>query len=315
MCAVFGLIDYNSALSTRAKEKILKVLSKECEARGTDATGFAFNGRNHLTVFKRPQPAHKVKLRLPENARAIMGHTRMSTQGSEKLNFNNHPFVGRTKDGSFALAHNGVLSNDELLRKSKNIPKPVIETDSYIAVQLLEQAGELSFESIRNMAEDVLGSFVFTILDDRDNVYFVRGNNPLCIYNFEYFGIYLYASTKEILDRAVRKLGLARLSKTEIPVSCGDILKIDSFGSITRSTFDSWGYLLGGFYDYDEERSFGGHQLQQLREFARCFGLDEHLVDELYLYGYTADEIEELLYEPEELANAINMIDYEELYC
>ena len=265
MCAVFGLIDYNSALSTRAKEKILKVLSKECEARGTDATGFAFNGGNHLTVFKRPQPAHKVKLRLPENARAIMGHTRMSTQGSEKLNFNNHPFVGRTKDGSFALAHNGVLSNDELLRKSKNIPKPVIETDSYIAVQLLEQAGELSFESIRNMAEDVLGSFVFTILDDRDNVYFVRGNNPLCIYNFEYFGIYLYASTKEILDRAVRKLGLARLSKTEIPVSCGDILKIDSFGSITRSTFDSWGYLLGGFYDYEEEYSLGGHQLQQLR--------------------------------------------------
>ena len=51
MCAVFGLIDYNSALSTRAKEKILKVLSKECEARGTDATGFAFNSGNHLTVF------------------------------------------------------------------------------------------------------------------------------------------------------------------------------------------------------------------------------------------------------------------------
>lgn len=315
MCAVFGLIDYNSALSTRAKEKILKVLSKECEARGTDATGFAFNSGNHITVFKRPQPAHKVKLRLPENTRVIMGHTRLSTQGSEKLNFNNHPFVGRTKEGSFALAHNGVLSNDDLLRKTKGIPKSLIETDSYIAVQLLEQAGELSFESIRNMDEDVLGSFVFTILDDRDNVYLVRGNNPLCIYNFDFLGIYLYASTKEILDRAVRKLGLARLSKTEIPVSCGDILKIDSFGSITRSTFDSWGYLLGGFYDYEEEHTFGGNQLQQLREFARCFGLDEHVVDELYLYGYTADEIEELLYEPEELANAINMIDYEELYC
>ena len=46
-----------------------------------------------------------------------------------------------------------------------------------------------------------------------------------------------------------------------------------------------------------------------------CLNSAEHLVDELYLYGYTADEIEELLYEPEELANAINMIDYEELYC
>lgn len=315
MCAVFGLIDYNSALSTRAKEKILKVLSKECEARGTDATGFAFNSGNHLTVFKRPQPAHKVKLRLPENARVIMGHTRLSTQGSEKLNFNNHPFVGRTKEGSFALAHNGVLSNDELLRKTKGIPKSLIETDSYIAVQLLEQAGELSLDSLRNMAEDVIGSFVFTVLDDKDNIYFVRGNNPLCIYNFEYLGIYLYASTREILDRAVRKLGLSRLSKTEIPVSYGDIVRIDSFGAITRSAFESWGYSLGSLCDYYDDYSLGGYQLQQLKEFARCFGIDEHWVEELYLCGYTTDEIEELLYEPEEMAAAINMLDYEELYC
>ena len=315
MCAIFGLIDYNSALSTRAKEKILKVLSKECEARGTDATGFAFNNGSHLTVYKRPQPAHKVKLRLPENVKVVMGHTRLSTQGSEKFNFNNHPFIGRTKEGSFALAHNGVLSNDELLRKTKGIPKSLIETDSYIAVQLLEQAGELNFDSLQNMAEDVIGSFVFTVLDDKDNIYFVRGNNPLCIYNFEYLGIYLYASTKEILDRAVRKLGLSRLSKTEIPVSYGDILKIDSFGSISRSTFDSWGYLLGGFYDCEEEYTFGGYQLQQLKEFARCFGIDERWVEDLYLCGYTADEIEELLYEPDEMAAAINMLDYEELYC
>ena len=84
MCAIFGLIDYEHRLTTRAKEKILKVLSKECEIRGTDATGFAFNHNGHISIFKRPLPARKMHLHLPDEVYAVMGHTRMATQGSEK---------------------------------------------------------------------------------------------------------------------------------------------------------------------------------------------------------------------------------------
>ena len=182
MCAIFGLIDYEHRLTTRAKEKILKVLSKECEIRGTDATGFAFNHNGHISIFKRPLPARKMHLHLPDEVYAIMGHTRMATQGSEKLNYNNHPFPGRAGNKNFALAHNGVLSNDKLLRKEKSLPESLVQTDSYIAVQLLESAGSLDFNSIREMSEELIGSFVFTILDDSDGMYFVRGNNPLCMF-------------------------------------------------------------------------------------------------------------------------------------
>ncbi|UQT46789.1 hypothetical protein M5E87_16235 [Flavonifractor plautii] len=37
------------------------------------------------------------------------------------------------------MAHNGVLHNDGYLRRSLSLPKTKIETDSYIAVQLIEQ--------------------------------------------------------------------------------------------------------------------------------------------------------------------------------
>lgn len=47
-----------------------------------------------------------------------MGHTRHTTQGNEKRNYNNHPFTGKCKNLKFAIAHNGVLFNDKELRKT-----------------------------------------------------------------------------------------------------------------------------------------------------------------------------------------------------
>ena len=65
--------------------------------------------------------------------------TRMATQGSELVNINNHPFPGMAGQTHFSLAHNGVLTNDKTLRKKYKLPATKVETDSYVAVQLLEQ--------------------------------------------------------------------------------------------------------------------------------------------------------------------------------
>ena len=53
-------------------------------------------------------------------------------------------------DASFAFAHNGVLYNDKELRAEKHLPKTKIETDSYVAVQLIEQHGKLNFGTLKN---------------------------------------------------------------------------------------------------------------------------------------------------------------------
>ena len=63
-------------------------------------------------------------------------------------------------------------------------PKTRIETDSYIGVQLIEQKGTLDFSSLRYMAEQVEGSFTFTVLDAEDSLYIVKGDNPFCLYYF-----------------------------------------------------------------------------------------------------------------------------------
>ena len=52
MCGLFALIDYKRCLSSRQKEKIIKVLSSECEIRGTDAAGIAYVENGEIKIYK-----------------------------------------------------------------------------------------------------------------------------------------------------------------------------------------------------------------------------------------------------------------------
>ena len=121
MCCLFGIYAYRGSLTAVQKRRLISSLATASEARGTDATGIAYNCDGHLAVYKRPWPAHLMRFRLPENVRCVMGHTRMTTQGDEKKHCNNHPVVG-TSGMPFALAHNGIIYNDKELRQERKLP-------------------------------------------------------------------------------------------------------------------------------------------------------------------------------------------------
>ena len=204
MCCLFGLYDYGGTLSAKQKNRMIAALAAASEVRGIDATGIAYCMNGHLSVYKRPLPAHWMRFRIPEQAAAVMGHTRMTTQGSEYRNYNNHPFSGKAGQ-PFALAHNSVLTNDGLLRRQEKLPVSKIETDSFIIVQLLEQAGSIGFQTLRAASERLAGSFTYTVLDGGGRLYIVRGNNPFCLYHWPEQGLYLYASTQAVLDTYTAK--------------------------------------------------------------------------------------------------------------
>ena len=42
MCCLYGMMDYKKKLTSCQKTHIISVLSAFCEARGTDATGIAY---------------------------------------------------------------------------------------------------------------------------------------------------------------------------------------------------------------------------------------------------------------------------------
>ncbi len=300
MCSVFGLIDYKQVLTTKEKNRVLNTLARECEVRGTDATGIAYHFGGRLRIFKRPLPAHKLRLRVPSGVSVIMGHTRMTTQGNEKFNQNNHPFAGSIGGKTFALTHNGILWNDKLLRQTEHLPQTSVETDSYIAVQLLEQHKALDFTSLQQMAEKVEGSFVFTVLDHEDSVWFVKGDNPLCL--FHYNGFALYASTQEILVKATKRLRLGKPESVQQPEE-GEILKIDNHGHqtsgsfIPRTTYPHW-WRYSPYYGYPWDVDADDSLHDELLAAAKSMGVSEDEVQALLDYGCDPDEIEELLYDP-----------------
>ena len=307
MCCLFGLIDYRHHLTGRKKSRIISILASACEIRGTDATGIAYNVGGTQRIYKRPVPAHCMHIRIPESARVMMGHTRMTTQGSAKRNYNNHPFPGSAGKDVFALAHNGVLHNDEILRREFRLPRTKIQTDSYIAVQLIEQKNALNFESLRHMAENVEGSFTFAVLDRKDRLYIVKGDNPLCLLHFPSLGMYLYASTEEILRRAMSRMGLGTQAACKIPLECGEILRIDRDGTLTRSTFDSsrlfarwqapfWDTPYRSPWAGTGRSSASGHYLEEIKSVAAAFGYAPEEIDRLAEAGFSPEELEEFLY-------------------
>lgn len=131
---------------------------------------------------------------------------------------------------------------------------------------------------------------MFTLLDIDNNMYFVRGDNPIAMYKFN--GFYVYASTHEILDSAMHKLGLDEFPYENIRIIGGDIMKISADGEIDKSFFeyydDLWDYYgARGFYSLrNTANKENTTRHNQVIDYARAMGFDENEVELLIDYGF-----------------------------
>lgn len=309
MCGLFGFIRYGNKI--KDLQDLTNSLAEQSAVRGTDATGISFCTASVLNIIKESKSAYRINFKHSDDIKSLIGHTRHSTQGSEKKNYNNHPFSGKCINAKFALAHNGVLSNDKSLRKTLNLPKTKIETDSYIAVQLIESQRKLDFKSIKYMAEKTEGSFSYSMIDDKNNIWLVKGDSPISILHFPKQKIYIYASTEEILYKALVDfqplfLELKKGNFEGIDISDGDILKIRPDGVIERDRFEFHDFYGRGWWEYSEysyigtSNAKGGYTrndyIDDLKAIAQYNGYSPDEIDSLIQSGFTLDEIEEYIY-------------------
>ena len=298
MCSVFGLIDFKNHLTRKEKRKLLNALAVACEERGTDASGVSYCTNGRLCTYKKPVPARYMHFDFPEDVKVVLGHTRFTTQGEAAYNPNNHPFPGLAGKKNFSLAHNGILTNDRVLKRTWDLPKTKIMTDSYVAVQLLEQMGSVDTASLKTLAELLEGSFVLTVLTEDNVLYLVRGNNPCSVYYFPDKDCFLYASTSKLLDSALKQVTFMGMPQ-KVSFELGEIIAFTEDRAIERSTFDTrkirdpwYGYRNWWAETTPEEDPY----LQEVRELASCFGFTDKQVDSLLQDGMTLDEIADVLY-------------------
>lgn len=155
------------------------------------------------------------------------------------------------------------------------------------------------------MAEALEGSFTITALSDQDDLFFIKGNNPIAIGHFPEAKLYVYASTEGILQKALSRAHLPLGKMERINMHIGELLRIDAGGRITRSHFDDsklYAHSTLPWVNWDNyepvNRPYadGSDYLDDLKAVAVFFGIFPEDIDALVQDGMTPDEIEEFLY-------------------
>ena len=198
------------------------------------------------------------------------------------------------------------------MQKKFHLPKTKIETDSYLAVQMLQKQNKLDSKNIKQMAENVDGSFAFSILDDKDILWLVRGDNPLSVIHFTNKKLYVYASTDAILYKALAESDLLTELKLgnfeEITIDHGEILTFHPNGNVIRDKFKYtdltymynlrwWNYgLSSNSKSKNKKNNKNDEDLKEIKSVASYYGYSEKDIDQLVADGFTYEDIEELIY-------------------
>ena len=209
MCGIAGF-----SLSTKSRINVRKLsnsLLSELDIRGNQASGFAFQTRTSQGSFKKATSGASLPLKtMPRSTRSAILHTRYATHGSINDMSNNHPIP--SPDKTIQLVHNGVIYNHDIVRSELDFKLP--EVDSSVIPAILQQ-----FDRDFNKLNMLDGDAAIAWLDKTDlGVMRVArvNHSPLFISQLK-DGSFVWASTQEILTRALRKTGLKPTYAESVP--------------------------------------------------------------------------------------------------
>ena len=170
---------------------------------------------------------------------------------------------------------------------------------------------------MRYAAEQVRGYFTFTLLDRQNNLYFVKGESPLYLIHFPSLGLYVYSSTKEIMTAAFRQMPVKFPQFEVIAVTEGELLRISVDGKITCDRYtvhDDYSFcgrwysnFLSG-WDKPEKGSCSDDDYMLLIELCGYYGVDPEDIRYLCEMGYSYDEIEGFLCDPDSYGLEISAV-------
>ncbi len=180
-CGVFGLYDRTSTIGTTIYEGLMAL-----QHRGQEGAGIAVVHGSQIDVVKGPGLVKETLQDVSTLAGHIgIGHVRYSTTGIENPD-DVQPLVGTSQWGTFAVAHNGNLTNAPVLRRELESEGAVFTTtmDSEVIVHLIQGSNESTIlGAIQQACRRLEGAFSLTIITDMMliGVRDFRGYRPLCV--------------------------------------------------------------------------------------------------------------------------------------
>ena len=231
MCGIFGiLIGEDLSLPVHKLMATINYMFKLSESRGKEASGIAVRCGQSIYVLKEPFSASKLisskkykqlfkttikrggyiggTLKAPF---AILGHSRLQTNGLSELNSNNQPVI---KNGAIGI-HNGIIVNDKKLWEmfSGLERKHDVDTEVFLGLlQMFRKQGTTLTDATRNVFELIEGSAsVAVTFDDTNNVLLATNTGSLYMCLAQNGKMLVFASEKYILNQVVRSENLQNL--------------------------------------------------------------------------------------------------------
>lgn len=218
MCGIIGLTFINN--STIEQKKIQDIVTQLyilSESRGKEATGIAIRSNARIDTYKSPIRASKfikskkfhsifndsldktVNQSIKTQIWAMIGHSRLVTNGSRANNTNNQPVVG----DKVVCVHNGIIVNVEEIEETYKEINRITDLDSEIIVRLFENNitnGMPPSEAIKDTFKKIQGeASVGLLLTEYENL--VLATNTGSIYCISNENLFLFASERFILSK------------------------------------------------------------------------------------------------------------------
>lgn len=223
MCGIFGVVATGDERPRRAAD-LLAQLFELSESRGKEAAGLAGVHGGDIRVLKSPVPTSQLmrsraftsyvrdvvgSAKHPRDRVAVVGHSRLVTNGSQTEHANNQPVCA----GELVGVHNGIIVNDEALWRAYPQLRRDAEVDTEVLLRLIRHhaadAGSFvggvrrAFAEIYGVANVALFASELdqlTVATNNGSIYYAHGD-----------GVFVFASEEYILRTALERAGLDAL--------------------------------------------------------------------------------------------------------
>lgn len=260
MCGIFACVDQRERdVSALAIEGLMRL-----RYRGYDSYGFASFLDSSLALTKSLEPLDN-SVSLPES-RAVIGHTRWATHGKVLLE-NCHPWLA--SEGNFALIHNGVVENFQVLRQQD------VDSDTAVIAALLEETllpGKSRTSALKQVMDRLEGLNSVVVLFDDGEIVAARQGPPLQIARGN-GRIFLASDALSFSDWADEVCSLE--SGQLVSISASQASLLDANGTIKEVAWQTFEHRLD---DVDLD-GYSHHMLKEVMEQWRTLPGESHLTN------------------------------------
>ncbi len=238
MCGIFGFVIRGKTDGRfKAWTDRLFILS---ESRGKEASGLACLSGKSLNLYKRAtRGSDLIKTSIykrlfdseKESPLAIIGHSRLATNGIQCNNLNNQPVFNNFG----VIVHNGIITNDKILwsKELKRVPRSAIDTEAILSLieKYYQEGDPLPRATARTFAKIEGSASIAFLVKSEPYLMLATNTGSLYFTQDKKTKTAIFASEFYILDKFTKEYFSNKLEISQVKAGTGKRINLQSLAT------------------------------------------------------------------------------------